>query len=510
MMWYSQKTFYEPFVRQSGQIHLLIIAPILTLFFFGFVVRSIDSAVSTTVEKEKVAAQLIKRLEEVRKGEVLIAKEPLPSLSLPVEEKKVAVQPRKQPKEVQEGETLAAKKPSSSVSSSSSPSIEKHQIREQETFASILRAKGIDSSKIDRWIRATKGVREIKKLRPSHLLILRFDGKPPQLQQIEYEINSRTALVMRDKGESIEVSKEALPVTLQWKGATGRIKNNLYNAAIRARVPDKIISEMVDIFSLEIDFFSDLQPGDTFKVIYEEFMRDDRVVEVGRVLAAEIMNKGKALTAFYVDGQEGPKGYYNSQGSSIGGRFLKYPLEFTRISSVFKYARFHPILKIRRPHLGVDFAAPTGTPVRAVADGKIVLAGYRRDFGNHVKIAHNDPYASSYSHLKRIAKGVRIGTRVKMGQVIGHVGSTGLATGPHLHYALYKGKRYIDPLLFDNKLLASDNKQSAEQTENINNVNGSFAKIKKQLAGYLADMKTDSGPLMVSLAVPKDVSTLPN
>jgi murein DD-endopeptidase MepM/ murein hydrolase activator NlpD len=501
MMWYFRETFHELLVRQSGQIHFLIIAPILTLFFLSLIVRSADSAIGSAAEKEKVAAQLRKRLEEVREGETLLAKESLPPASPSLAKEKGIAQPEEQLQEGAESKTLAAKEPSGS--SSPQPAEEKHKIRKRETFATILRSKDLDAKEVKRWIQAAKGVRELKKLRPGHPLIFRFDRKRSRLQEIAYEINSRTALVIRDQGEGIEVSKEALPVTLEWKGATGRIKSNLYTAAVRAGVPDKTISEVVDIFSWEIDFFSDLQPGDTFKVIYEEFMRDGRMVQVGRILAAEIFNKGKSLTAFYVDDQDGHQGYYNSQGHSIGSHFLKYPLEFTRISSVFKYSRFHPILKVKRPHLGVDFAAPTGTPVRAVASGKVVRAGYRRDFGNHVKIAHNGLYASSYSHLKRITKGIKVGTQVKVGQVIGQVGSTGLATGPHLHYALYKGKRYINPLSFDNKLLA-------RKTEAPKRVNGSFAKIKKQLVDYLAALQADSSPLTVSLAVPKGFVTLPN
>lgn len=473
MMRYFREAFYELLARQSGQIHLLIVAPILTLFFLGLIVRSADSATNAAVEKKKVVAQLKKRLEEVQEAETLAAKEPPPSP--PVSE-------------------------------------EKHQVRKQETLTSILRTRGIDPNELERWVQATKGVRELKKLRPGNSLALRFDEERQRLQEVECEINSRTVLVMRDKGGSIEVHKEILPVTLEWKGVAGRIKSNLYNAAVGAGVPDKIISEMVDIFSSEIDFFSDLQPGDTFKVIYGEFARESRVVRVGHVLAAEIVNKGKAFTAFYADGQDERREYYDSQGRSIGGRFLKYPLEFTYISSVFEGSRFHPILKIKRPHLGVDFVAPVGTPVRAVADGKVAYAGYRRDSGNHVKIAHRSPYDSSYSHLKRIAEGIRVGTRVQVGQVIGYVGSTGLATSPHLHYALYKGKRYIDPLSFNHKLLVgqagvANHKKQGHKNDRLNS---SFAKIKEQLIKYLAAMKADSRPLVISLVIPKGFSTLPN
>jgi len=298
-------------------------------------------------------------------------------------------------------------------------------------------------------------------------------------------------------------------VSLEWKGGAGRIDESLYSAATMAGVPDRIISELVDIFGAQIDFFSDLQPGDTFKVIYEEYERDRSPVDVGDVLAAEIVNAGKRFTAFYFDDQDGRRGYRDSQGKAVGGNFLRYPLEFTRISSVFTQARFHPILKVRRPHLGVDFAAPVGTPVRAVAPGKVLRAGYGSDVGYHVKIEHRRPFATSYSHLRRIAAGITPGTAVQVGQVIGFVGSTGWSTGPHLHYALYRGRRYINPLSVNNSLLvggeAGAGSTRVERRPKKWPAGASLAMVKDRLKGYLASMDGEPKPVLVSLAVPKSV-----
>jgi murein DD-endopeptidase MepM/ murein hydrolase activator NlpD len=198
----------------------------------------------------------------------------------------------------------------------------------------------------------------------------------------------------------------------------------------------------------------------------------------------------------------------------VGGEFLKYPLEFTRISSVFTRSRFHPILKVKRPHLGVDFAAPLGTPVRAVAPGKVVSAGYRRDAGYYVKIAHKRPFATSYSHLKRIAKGIRRGRWVEVGEVIGFLGSTGWSTGPHLHYALYKGRRYINPLAFDNRQLVGDppparRSAAAKRRPKKWPAGATFAAVKRRLMAYLESLDGAAAkPVAVSLALPGDGPTV--
>ena len=230
------------------------------------------------------------------------------------------------------------------------------------------------------------------------------------------------------------------------RAAGGTIEHSLYLSAVAQGIPDKIISEIAEILGWEVNFGA-LYEGATFRVVYEELSRPDTGESTaGRVLAVEVENRGRRYEGFYFATPDGSSGYYNRRGEALGRSFLRYPVAYSRISSQFSKGRFHPVLKRRVPHYGVDFAAPPGTPVRAVADGKVEKAGWYGGNGRFVKIRHDRLYETGYAHLSRIARGVRAGAHVKKGQVIGYVGSTGLATGPHLHFALYRAGKYIDPL----------------------------------------------------------------
>ena len=231
------------------------------------------------------------------------------------------------------------------------------------------------------------------------------------------------------------------------KVVSGKIMNSFSLAAQRNEVPYALVDQLVDIFGSKIEFRRDVQPGDSFTVMYtERRLENGKILEPGPIKAASFQNHGRWLAAVRHIDSEGTEHYYDSNGRPMGSFFLRYPLSFTRISSVFDKSRFHPVLKRTRPHNGVDFAAPVGTPVRSVADGVITIAGYRGGAGNMVKIAHGSKYATAYLHLHKISKGIRSGVKVKRGQVIGSVGQTGLATGPHLHYSFYVNGQYVDPL----------------------------------------------------------------
>ena len=231
----------------------------------------------------------------------------------------------------------------------------------------------------------------------------------------------------------------------------------------------------------DLNLSYDLQPGDPFKIIFEEIQHNGQAVKHGKVLAAEIVNKGRKHLVFPFDA---------GAGMGFGQQFLRYPVRFTRISSVFSDARLHPIYKRKRPHRGVDFAAPTGTPVRAVADGKVTYAGWRGDYGRFLKIDHAGPYSSAYAHLRRIKKGVRAGAFVKRGQVIGYVGSSGAATGPHLHFEMHKNGRYINPL----KKLPTQNVFAGQKRPPTARPDPQLAAIRKKLEEYLARLSVQNGP----------------
>ncbi len=253
------------------------------------------------------------------------------------------------------------------------------------------------------------------------------------------------------KGDSVagyEVNVISGEIVEKEQVATGTILSSFSETALEGSVPYAIIDEFVDLFGSRVEFSRNLQPGDTFTITYKERRVKDsnELVGVGAIESASLKTAGDMLVALRHVGKNNEGHYYDESGEPLGNYFLRYPLKFTRISSSFSYARFHPVLQVKRPHLGVDFAAPTGTPVRAVADGVITDAGYRGGSGNLVRIEHSSRYDTAYLHLSNISSGLRAGTRVKRGQVIGKVGMTGLATGPHLHFSLYDRGVYVDPL----------------------------------------------------------------
>ncbi len=207
-----------------------------------------------------------------------------------------------------------------------------------------------------------------------------------------------------------------------------------------------MVSELAELFGWDVDLAGDLRPEDEFRVVYAELRDADGRPRPGDILAAEIRSGERTLSAFRFENERGEAEYYDENGAALGRPFLKYPVDFVEISSQFSHARLHPIWKRMRPHRGVDFAAPAGTPVHAIADGVVTFAGRNGEYGNQVAVDHATPWASSYSHLQRFARGIRLGAPVHKGQIIGYVGATGVATGPHLHFMMFKDGAYVDPL----------------------------------------------------------------
>ena len=238
-----------------------------------------------------------------------------------------------------------------------------------------------------------------------------------------------------------------IPIEIETRKVYATIETSIADAASKANVPYEVVDDIVDLFGGRVAFRRDLHPGDTFSVVYDEKRTvSGELIGIGSVKTASIHTGGELLAAIQYIDAKGEKRYFDEGGDLLGSYFLRYPLRFTRISSVFNKSRFHPVLKRRVPHNGVDFAAPTGTPVRSVADGVVVTAGYNGAAGRMVKIRHDGRYSTAYLHLSRISGGIRKGTRVKRGQTIGAVGMTGRATGPHLHFSLYDRGRYVDPM----------------------------------------------------------------
>jgi murein DD-endopeptidase MepM/ murein hydrolase activator NlpD len=265
---------------------------------------------------------------------------------------------------------------------------------------------------------------------------------------LRYDLDEDRRLVVERHTTDWAGRVERRPQHVEVIGARGTIQTSFYRAARDAGIPDAIISRMVDLLSGEIDFDADVRVGDRFRVLYERRTRTDgQPLPPGNIVAADFVGRTRSAAAFlYSEGGADEPRYVDRNGRPLEHALLRYPVEFTRISSAFSEGRFHPILKQSRPHLGVDFAAPAGTPVRAIGAGKVIWAGWKGGFGRHVEIEHADGLVSTYSHLRATHPTLASGSPVKQGQLLGWVGQTGLATGPHLHFALFENGQYLDPL----------------------------------------------------------------
>jgi murein DD-endopeptidase MepM/ murein hydrolase activator NlpD len=323
-----------------------------------------------------------------------------------------------------------------------------HELRSGETLSEVLSAAGLNAAQVDRWVRATQTVYDSNRVYAGQEIKLTVDMPDRILKRIRLEAGRNALIFVETNGERVLARKQDIIYERGLRVVEATIDSSLYVSAIEKRIPDRIISDMAEILGWDINFGRDLRPGSSFRAIYEQLTRVDTDETIsGRVLAIEVANRGKLYEGFYFErGEHGAGGYFDRDGESLGRRFLRFPVSYSRISSPFSTARYHPVLKRRIPHYGVDFAAPTGTPVRAVADGRVLKSGWDRGNGRFVKIRHDAEYESGYAHLSRIATAAGANARVKRGQVIGYVGATGLATGPHLHFAMYKEGRYIDPM----------------------------------------------------------------
>jgi murein DD-endopeptidase MepM/ murein hydrolase activator NlpD len=320
----------------------------------------------------------------------------------------------------------------------------RHQVQRGETLTSILRGYGLRPREIAQWDAALQRAAGKVALTPGRIVALEFKS-PSQLVGLSYAVDNQMRAIVERSGRTLRGRTEPLAVKVSVAGAQGIIEKNFHLAALQAGIPDRVISQMADILGWEFDF-RHVRRGDHFRVVYQRRVSaDGRVLPPGKVLAAEIRSGQRTVQAFYYE-DSGEGTYVDARGTALTQSFLRYPVEFTRISSVFSHQRFHPILKTNRPHNGVDFAAPPGTPVRAAGDGVVTGAGRNGDYGNQVAIDHSEGMVTTYSHLRGIASGLRPGMHVRQGQVIGYVGQTGLATGPHLHFALFHNQKYMNPL----------------------------------------------------------------
>ncbi len=317
------------------------------------------------------------------------------------------------------------------------------RIQRGDTLGSVLARLGVDDPGALDFVRVNSTARTLYQLRPGRPLRAEVD-ESGTLLALRYLTSSGELLSIERDSEGFGAQLATAPSQTQVRMAAGRIRSSLFGAADEAGVPDGITMQLAEIFSGDIDFYKDLRRDDRFSVVYEMVLVEGEAVGVGRVLAAEFENRGETFRAFAWRTPDGSDGYYTEDGRSLRKAFLRSPMQFSRITSGFSLARLHPIHKVWRAHKGVDYAAPTGTPVRATADGKVAFAGANGGYGRVVILRHHGAYSTLYAHLSRVA--VRAGSRVAQGETVGYVGQTGWATGPHLHYEFRVNDTQRDPL----------------------------------------------------------------
>ena len=237
---------------------------------------------------------------------------------------------------------------------------------------------------------------------------------------------------------------QKIPLEKRVLGLIGEIEASLYESMVQLGQSPELTMRFADIFAWQIDFLTEPRPGDKFKLVWEKFYRNGEEFSDGAILVAQYLGKETNHTAVLFEDPEGRKDYYTIEGESLRKEFLRSPLNYRRISSYFSYKRFHPILKYYRPHLGIDYAAPSGTPVASIGDGMVTYMGWKGEYGRFVKVRHQNGYYSTYGHLSRYERGIKRGVKVKQGQVVGYVGASGLATGPHLDFRLIRNGSFIN------------------------------------------------------------------
>ncbi len=318
--------------------------------------------------------------------------------------------------------------------------------QEGESLYEILVGCGLSAESIMQIDEAVSPLFDFSTVKAGQILDIWIDGESEQVEKISLHLSPDKILHVIRNGREFLSSLIAPPKISAPSVIYGEVSTSFYESALEKGLPPDLIVTIADIFAWDIDFLVDIRPGDSFQIILERSYRGGNCIGLGKILAIRFINQKRVHESFYFVDSSGKEGYYDRNGKSLRKAFLKSPLRYRRISSYFSSRRFHPILKIYRPHYGIDYAAPVGTPVESVGDGRLTAIGWRGGYGRYIKIKHNNVYATGYGHLSRFARGLKKGSRVRQGDVIGYVGSSGLSTGPHLDFTLMKKGKYVNPL----------------------------------------------------------------
>jgi murein DD-endopeptidase MepM/ murein hydrolase activator NlpD len=325
------------------------------------------------------------------------------------------------------------------------PVVSLDTVRAGDTLSEVLNRLGVQIEEILEFVQNDPRGRELLRLPVGRIFMARTDANGT-LVSLRVRRDSESALEIRRGKQGLYSILLSADISRQVQMRSGVVRSSLFGATDSAGIPDAVTAQLVKIFAADIDFHTDLRSGDRFSVVYEQYYDGAESIKAGRLLAAEFTNQDRTYRAVYFEQQPGTGDYYSPEGESLHKAFLRSPVEFSRVTSGFSMSRLHPIFNTWRAHTGVDLAAPEGTPIVAVADGTVALAGRKGGYGNAIELRHDQQYSTLYGHLSRIREGIKTGAKVLQGDVIGYVGSTGFATGPHLHYEFLINGVHHDPL----------------------------------------------------------------
>ncbi len=314
-----------------------------------------------------------------------------------------------------------------------------------DTLSTVFAKVGLSPAVMHAVLASSADAKQLSRLKIGQTLEFQLTEQG-ELASLRSKLNSLETLALEQTPKGYVFKKEQVKPEVSTVYARGEIDSSLFLAAKRAGLSHNLTMDLANVFGYDIDFALDIRKGDSFEVIYEEKTVEGQRVGTGNILAARFTNRGKTYSAVRYTSKDGTTSYYNADGTSMRKAFIRTPVDFARISSRFSNGRKHPILNKIRAHKGVDYAAPHGTPIKSAGDGKVLLAGRKGGYGNTVIIQHGQRYRTLYAHMQGFAKGVRNGSTVKQGQIIGYIGTTGLSTGPHLHYEFQVDGVHVDPL----------------------------------------------------------------
>ena len=316
-----------------------------------------------------------------------------------------------------------------------------------DSLASIFKRVGLSRQALQAVLQNNPHAKTLANIKPNQQIQLLIHDQA--LEKLIFPVSTTQFLVVSHEGKNYTCQIKSRKMSSHNDYLTATVRGSLYNTAKRMNIPYKLVQQMTELFNWEIDFAKEVRAGDQFSIIYEAYYIEDKLVSTGDIIAVTYTQRGKQHQAIRYANASGDYDYFNQQGISLKKAFSRYPIKFSHISSTFSLSRYHPILHYSRPHKGIDLAASIGTPVHATGDGRVEIIDRHNGYGNMIKISHNKTYSSVYAHLLRFQKGLSKGTQVKRGQVIGYVGQTGLADGPHCHYEFHINHQPRNPTTVD-------------------------------------------------------------